>query len=87
MGINIEFVLFYGFHVEISWDKGGPGPQSGGWVPDHMGTPLDLEESASHHKGGPGPQSGGWVPDHMATPLDLEESASHHIQETEKHPR
>ena len=47
--IHIEFVLFHGFHGEISWVKRGPGHQTGGWGPDHMAPPLDLEESASHH--------------------------------------
>ena len=40
MGNHDEFVLFLGFHVEISWGKEGPGIQSGGWVPGHSGAPL-----------------------------------------------
>ena len=39
MGIAIEFVLFHGFHVEISWIKGGPGQHSGGWGPGQSGAP------------------------------------------------
>ena len=30
MVIHVEFVLFHGFHEEISWIKVCPGPHSGG---------------------------------------------------------
>ena len=39
MGTNVGFVLFYGFHVEISWIKGGPGHHSGGWGLGQSGAP------------------------------------------------
>ena len=39
MAPAVEFVLFHGFHVEISWVKGGPGPSSGGWGPGQSGAP------------------------------------------------
>ena len=39
MGIHVEFVLFHGFHVEISWIKGGPWTDSGGWGPGQSGAP------------------------------------------------
>ena len=39
MGIDVEFVLFHGFHVEISWVKGGPGTLGGGWGLGQSGVP------------------------------------------------
>ena len=39
MGTAIEFVLFHGFHGEISWIKGGPGNLGGGWGPVQSGAP------------------------------------------------
>ena len=49
MGGYVEFVLFHGFHVEISWVKGGPGHHSEDGVLGNLVPPGDLEESASHH--------------------------------------
>ena len=36
---HVEFVLFHGFHVEIAWIKGVPGPFGGGWGPGQSGIP------------------------------------------------
>ena len=39
MIVHVEFVLFHGFHVEISGIKGGPGTESGGWGLGQSGVP------------------------------------------------
>ena len=49
MVIHIEFVLFHGFHVGMSWIKGGPGPHMEDGVLGNLAPPGDLEESTSHH--------------------------------------
>ena len=39
IGIDDEFEIIHGFHVEISWIKGDPGMDSGGWGPGQSGAP------------------------------------------------
>ena len=47
MVTHVEIELFHGFHVEISWVKGGLLVEDG--VLGNLAPPGDLEESASHH--------------------------------------
>ena len=39
MGMHVEFVVFHGFHREISWIKGGPGTLGEGYGPGQSGAP------------------------------------------------
>ena len=47
--MNVEFNLFHGFHVDISWVKGGPDSGLDDGSPGILVPPWDLEESASHN--------------------------------------
>ena len=49
--VNVEFVLFHGFHVEISGIKVVPGEKVEDGVWGNLASPVHLEESASHHVG------------------------------------
>ena len=49
VGTAVEFVLFHGFHVEMSWVKKAPAYIVEDGVLGNLASPGDLEESASHH--------------------------------------
>ena len=38
--VHLRDHSFDGLGPEISWDKGGPGQQTGGWAPGQSGGPL-----------------------------------------------
>ena len=76
ISVNFRDHSFDELGPEISWVKGGPGTQSGGWGLGQSGAPLSpggecfapLGPEISQVKGGPGLQSGGWGPGQSGAP-------------------